>query len=700
MYEAVPLSSEILVCFMVTICLLYRYADFLTHNSVIIASVLISWFFSFLVIFLLPADLTSTAYRQCIHESQNNNTNVSTQTPTLHLTPPFPSNSFSNELKTQSNNSDIYCQIPWNYVGDTVLRRLWRFIYWSSQFLTWLVLPLMQSYSMVGDFSASDKLRSALRANFLYYSIFGAIFSILFVYLVISNSFDFGNVKVILVTSANTWGLFLLVVLLGYGLIELPRSMINRSMYSQSLNEMYFRVGIVNAEKLEAESSLDEALEEIMAAYQSIGTNHHLRPYLDKIVSKCPVDWQNRSISFRRQNIGGEDVKDGSYSMQSMANLNLKVIKSVHYYRQISAKWHDIIREVIEWEDISKNQVSGRTTKLFVSTLPRNPTNNMYASFVDKLYTPQVEWYWKCFLRVWLYRLSGWILAAFSLAVVWSEATFLFKSPVLSIFAVFINGFQQVQEYVLLEIFSVLSMGYLACCAFYTVFHVKIFNIYYLAPEHQTDEYSLIFSGLLLCRLAAPLCLNYLCLVQRDSQIITQKSGVETSFTSIMGHLELIPIVSKGLNIILPLCISCICLALYFNIGVHLLHKLGFEQYIEGDESTGELVQIGRNLIKREKIKLVRSLEIAAGGAHSSQVESQMTGTDEMVEVVTHNLPTNRPHTSQEDNVVNPDSPLSTSSNSSKSSLLHKSSRKPQVSDRNSTSGQFQNKSQGFFDDV
>lgn len=145
---------------------------------------------------------------------------------------------------------------------------------------------------------------------------------------------------------------------------------------------------------------------------------------------------------------------------------------------------------------------------------------------------------------------------------------------------------------------------------------MKIYNIYYLAPNSQTDEYSLLFSGMLLCRLTAALCLNYLALVHKDSHIVKRESTIETSFTTIMGHLDLIPMVNDGLNIFLPLCISAICSAIYFNFGTHVLHSLGFEQFIEDDEMTIDWVQTGRELVKREKGKLLRNFESSTSSYH------------------------------------------------------------------------------------
>lgn len=83
-----------------------------------------------------------------------------------------------------------------------------------------------------------------------------------------------------------------------------------------------------------------------------------------------------------------------------------------------------------------------------------------------------------------------------------------------------------------------------------------------------------------------------------------------------MGHLDLIPIVNSGLNVFLPLCISAICLAIYFDFGTRVLHSLGFEQFIENDEMTADLTQTGRDLVEREKSKLLRNYESSTGAYH------------------------------------------------------------------------------------
>lgn len=63
------------------------------------------------------------------------------------------------------------------------------------------------------------------------------------------------------VTASNTWGLFLLVLLLGYGLVEVPRYIWNKSKYPHMLSRTYFKIAKQSTEKTEAEENLEDVLE-------------------------------------------------------------------------------------------------------------------------------------------------------------------------------------------------------------------------------------------------------------------------------------------------------------------------------------------------------------------------------------------------------------------------------------------------------
>jgi hypothetical protein len=79
------------------------------------------------------------------------------------------------------------------------------------------------------------------------------------------------------------------VLLLGYGLVALPRSLWNRSSTSLQLKQIYFKIAKVHGEKCEVEETLEDILNEIKAIAEKIKYNNPLRHCVDIIVKKVNV---------------------------------------------------------------------------------------------------------------------------------------------------------------------------------------------------------------------------------------------------------------------------------------------------------------------------------------------------------------------------------------------------------------------------
>lgn len=72
------------------------------------------------------------------------------------------------------------------------------------------------------------------------------------------------KLKAIASSASNTWGLFLLVILLGYALVEIPRNLWLFGQRGYALHHAYFRAAKLNFDKSEAEETLDDVLEVII----------------------------------------------------------------------------------------------------------------------------------------------------------------------------------------------------------------------------------------------------------------------------------------------------------------------------------------------------------------------------------------------------------------------------------------------------
>ncbi|KAK0167035.1 hypothetical protein PV327_004483 [Microctonus hyperodae] len=565
-----PLVTEIVLAFCLASTLLYRYGNILRNHIIVTISVLIAWYFSLLIIFVLPLDVSSTVYRQC------KELNITTE-----------------------NNGTTKCEAPWSNVPDNVFPNLWRIVYWASQCLTWLILPLMQSYIKAGDFTVRGKLKSALIDNAIYYGSYLFICGVLLIYIALKPGLDLDGqkIKAIASSASNTWGLFLLVLLLGYALVEVPRGLWNASKPGFTLQHSYFKASKLSLEKCEAEETVDDILESLRAASLAIRAGHPFYHNLETIFQKVPIELRERMN--RRQL--PDDTPIDPPSEKALIRLHRQTIKALQTLQRTETQWAILIEKIFYLEDITKNQLSH--DRRFKSSY-----SNIRPLFLRIFYNPTVEWYWQCLIKNYVKKVLAIAAGCLSIAVVWSEVTFFNEYPVLSLFAQFVNLATAKNDYLTIEILSTMIIAYLCYCAYSTVLKIRLLNLYYLAPHHQTDEYSLIFSGMMLCRLTPPMCLNFLGLIHMDSHII-KTHILETHYTQVMGHMDVISIISDGFNIYFPMAILAFCLATYFSVGSRLLSVLGFQQFLGDDELTTDLVDEGKELIQRERRKRQRAEE-------------------------------------------------------------------------------------------
>ncbi|XP_056146548.1 G-protein coupled receptor-associated protein LMBRD2B isoform X1 [Lampris incognitus] len=590
------LGFEIVVVFFLALFLLHRYGDFRKQQRMVLLGTLLAWYLCFLIVFILPLDVSTTIYKQCKIDHD--------LAPALTVSPFTSNQTTGNASVTPTKSVSKPCHKPWSYIPDGIMPVFWRVVYWTSQCLTWLLLPFMQSYARSGGFSITGKIKTALIENAIYYGTYLLIFGSLLIYVAIHPEWHLSwyELQTIGITAANTWGLFLLVLLLGYGLVEIPRSYWNASRRGHLLIKTYFKAAKLMTEKADAEENLEDVMEEVRKVSESIKYNHPLRKYIDTILRKCPLGYQEKMGRNMDDYEDFDDKKNNYPSEKSLVKLHKQVIYAVQRHNRTRVQWQILLQQAIHLEDIAKNETS--STRQFVHSFPSSEPPSWFSRY---LYTPSVEWYWECLLKQCFYRLLSVLLSLFSVAVVWSECTFFSTQPVLSLFAVFIQLAERDYNYLYIEMACFVTIFFLCTCVYSTVFRIRVFNYYYFASHHQTDAYSLQFSGMLFCRLTPPLCLNFLGLIHMDSALLNSHQQKEqTAYTSIMGSMRVLSFIANGFYIYYPMLIVILCIATYFSLGTRCLNLLGFQQFMGDSEMTSDLIDEGKELIRREKRKRQR----------------------------------------------------------------------------------------------
>ncbi|KAK5966209.1 LMBR1 domain-containing protein 2, partial [Trichostrongylus colubriformis] len=344
-----PLVVELVAVFVLTALLLNKYADWRRHHFVVTLSTFVGWYFSFIIIFVLPLDVAITFYNRCEVERDR--------------------------ALNASGLESVRCEKPGGYVPDAVLLYLWRIVYWTAQVLTWLVLPFMQSYVNAGDFKTSGKLRAALFNNALYYGLYMIVFILLLIYAIIKGVvINREHLKVILVSASNTWGLFLLVVLLGHGLVELPRILWHMGSREYRLHKTYFDIDKLSSDKNEAEESVKEAYRETRAVLNLLKNEHGARDKAQIIVSSIILFHVVNELFPARNAMEFSSLNAADVSSVStdkyLIRLHKKVISAVQYHHRTIAQWRSLIKHAIFLEDLAQAEITGRLESNWSSFLP------------------------------------------------------------------------------------------------------------------------------------------------------------------------------------------------------------------------------------------------------------------------------------------------------------------------------------------
>ena len=115
-------------------------------------------------------------------------------------------------------------------------------LYWSVYILTWTIIPILQEWEDAGDFESKDRLKRSLRSNGMFYLIMivGAV--VFLIILVLLNAGGEMGLITFLKCLATIWGMLLLMVLMGYALVEVPKTMWRNANPSDYLEYLYHRI--------------------------------------------------------------------------------------------------------------------------------------------------------------------------------------------------------------------------------------------------------------------------------------------------------------------------------------------------------------------------------------------------------------------------------------------------------------------------
>lgn len=453
----------------------------------------------------------------------------------------------------------------------------WNANYWMTFVCMWLFLPILQGYYEDGGFTVKQRICGSLRANLIFYAIAGVFLVLFLITVAVQASLSWDALLGFAVCLANTWGMFLLVLMLGYGLVEVPRSLWYKGNLLLRLKYAHYRTAQVYHQSEAAKDELFQTLKLLDHLNVKVDVRDPIRPQLDEVISACPrMDRYN--FSGVEQHSAVEEIATLTklkevevYTIDDMIMLNgfIKALDKTLWLCE--ALWRDQVAYAIHVEemighanDTAPPAISGANWQLALS------------------------WRWEVQIKPVLVRILSFLCASLSIMIVWSELTMLSPTDIAPLG--YIVRAAGVKHPAFQQLMAIFPLTYMCSCSFYTLFSIRIGNFYNMY-ENKSDESSLLFNASLLLRVIAPMGNNFFKILRVQN----------TSFQAVVGKMEVIPFFGSDFNTYFPVLIAIFCFLFLCNVMKRVMRCFNVDQFEYSVTGEDEHVAEGKLLVRKEK---------------------------------------------------------------------------------------------------
>ena len=566
-------------------------------NKLVTLISIITWFFDFYMVILLPYDI-------CITNKQKRNKDLT---------------------KAEEKMSEI-------------IKISYQLTYWLTFFLTWLIIPLLKSYESSGEFTAWDKFKYSMKSNLILYSAELFICLILLIWaffklkketfsFFIKNIYNFNYVL----------GLSIMLLLLSYSLIKLPKKIYEKINYENTIQYYEYSAKNINDKLSVVKMDLEENGHQLLVTMEDSKIMQEMKD--DNILNDNKIKLNNDKSIFQYQSYMKEkfdylyqnskvfniEIKNNSFGSQQEPIRDKK--KLVLLFKKImKEEWDNlrlqcqIQRIYAKWSTLKSILILGEKNKYITnskySKIGKEKSEKIIYEKPDESFITLNNissfkiWYYlkprKIFifiLTIILFLFGGIIfISEISISLPWN----------LSFFSLLIRS---VTNVLILHFVLFIQIIYLLGMSMYTLLRLKISGYYGMYPNNQTDGISLMYFIDNINRIIFPLCLNVIMMVNKG------KDSTKTILESIFGinmQNKVFVIFNNYSPLILILCV----LFNGFNVFLKLGKCFGIDNFYIESQKRDDDIEEGYNLLmdinKKSMGKLMNNTTVIKDGNNSA----------------------------------------------------------------------------------
>lgn len=484
------------------------------------------------------------------------------------------------------------------------------------------MVPLIQGFEDAGDFTVTERLKTSVHANLVFYLIVGSIGLFGFILLIMMHKNWGGSVLGFAMACSNTFGLVTGALLLGFSLSEIPKTIWRNADWTTRQKVLSHKIAKMAVKLDDAHQELSNAIVVAQATSNQMSKRDPLRRYMD-VIDNMLTQMFREDPSFKPQGGRlGENDMDYDTDEKSMATLRRHLRGAREEYYRYKSEYMTYVVEALELEDTVKNYERRSSTAWKYISSFRPARTGKLGSFIDSM-----EFVWRCILSKQVQKVLAIILGIMSAAILLAEATLLPRLD-LSLFSILINSVKG-QE-VLVQIFAFVPLMYMCICTYYSLFKIGMLMFYSLTPR-QTSSVNLLMICSMVARYAPPISYNFLNLIRLGK-------NKRTIFEKRMGNIdEAVPFFGSEFNRIYPLIMVIYTLLVASNFFDRVINFFGslkrFRFQTEVDDMDG-FDPSGLIILQKERSWLEQGSKVGehvvplARNFNNTDVESGSNGTD------------------------------------------------------------------------
>lgn len=422
----------------------------------------------------------------------------------------------------------------------------WRVTYWTSFLLAYFILPIARETLLSGHFSLFSRLKDGTYRSFrsMFLQLCCGIISI-FAMAVHLKTFHFVKIVIpVLMALGNTYGLLLVSLLLGNGLVNIPKKLWRMACPANELRRIRIVCCGAEEELFEAIMALEDVedrIEEICRTAVSLRPLTEDDGEIDIAVTgrqrkgrKCGginccfgadevtefhesleilVRQKNEtahlcserrtrlraggggSFSPTRRRVGhGEDNEDTEYDGGAINIMDINTLVSLS--GQLKMTQERVTSAQLQWNHLMEH------SRLFSSLMNDDDVTN------------RIQRLWVRYIRYPTYRCIALFTAILSIFVLVSEVTLsasLNLSPFSwTLYALNNYHYKNSSTQILFQIAALIPLLYMSICAYTCLFQMSLLGPYCLRGNRQSNGVALVFNAQYLARLQFSLGYNYL----------------------------------------------------------------------------------------------------------------------------------------------------------------------------------------------